>query len=374
MQYNPYIDKEDELQKAIAPVPAGPSPAEAIREALMKKYAAAQDSSGVEAAEDSSRTTDLISTLGQALSQAASANSVSRGGPAASAAPFEGMRSSAKDAIKRAVEARQGKISGALGDLSLQDQADQRAQQADDRTYNRGQDASKASIAADNQAYGRSQDVAKAVSDSEKLKLEKQRLGLDTAKTNAEIDRKAAATAARPKSEGEKSQDRTFAKNYVEWIGGGRDTAEKSLARLEGAKARLQSAINSNTTVSGNIQGRLPDIARSEEGRNIESIVKESALAAIKSIVGGGAVSDKDVENVLASWYDPTLNESENLAKLTANIEEMKNKKLAKDAQAQHFASSGSTLTGYEESLSPEAPVDPKRQRLEELRRKKAGL
>lgn len=139
--FDQFLNDEQDEPKVLRPEPeVAPQPPQdprqAIREALLAKYSQSQDTSGIDAAKESAGRTNMISGLGEALSDFASAQSVSRGGPGTDKDYYQGMRDRAKQAIQQAVEARQGKMSGVKGEMDMQNQfgVEDRAERGLDQT------------------------------------------------------------------------------------------------------------------------------------------------------------------------------------------------------------------------------------------------
>lgn len=318
---------------------------DAIRKALLEKYQATSgDTSLVDDAQERASNVGIISGIGQALEGIARSGAAPYGDKGPDLQSYQNMRNSAQQGVKDAQSAQESRQRSALQaiDINRGMEGDARgdrgeARDVENQAYTRQKAVEAAILAAKN----RDQDVGfksrELGQGDRKLDISQQEADQAAAKT------KALAAGGTALTQGQVAADKDFAKKNNDWVSGGRQTAEKSLARLTSALNELKTTQASGIeTVSGNIQGRLPDALRSKKGREIESVVNESALAAIKSIVGSQAVSDADVRNVLKSWYDPTLDESQNAAKLQSNIEALTAQMQAKNAQAKQFAQTGS--------------------------------
>jgi hypothetical protein len=95
---------------------------ELIRQALIKKFAEAQDEAGIQQAQQAAGRQNDIASLGEALSIGAGADAVSRGARGTDLSSFDRMRQAAQDKIRSAVEARQGRIKAVDNEFDMQNQ------------------------------------------------------------------------------------------------------------------------------------------------------------------------------------------------------------------------------------------------------------
>lgn len=191
------------------------TPEQAIRQQLMQKYQAAQDDTGIQKAREDAETTDLISGIGSALTQAAYADAQSRGGSGPDLSSFQGMSQKARQAIKDAVEARQGKINNVLGEVSLQkgfadaDRAAQSAQLAQDQfAFQKGQTDLQNKLSQDKLALDKDQF-------NQRLGLEKEKAGQEKILKEQELNAKMSESGKKVREQSRKeSMDLT--KQYMD--------------------------------------------------------------------------------------------------------------------------------------------------------------
>ncbi len=97
-----------------------PTQQDLIRQKILDQYNAAQDNSGVEDAQDNDKRAQVIASIGQALSTAATAPAVARGMHAPDQSLFNTLRNNSRQDVQDAIAARQNKIQGVLQDNTLQ--------------------------------------------------------------------------------------------------------------------------------------------------------------------------------------------------------------------------------------------------------------
>ena len=172
-------------------------------------------------------------------------------------------------------------------------------------------------------------------------------------KKSAELNRNADILEAKYGSEkltpGQKSVDTNYAKDYLEWTNSGKGIYEKNMARLEDAKKRLG---NPGYGVSGNLIGRLPEVMRTEESRQIQQDVRAAAQASLRATLGA-QFTEKEGERIMQFAYDPTLSAEANIAKIDAAINEIKSNADNQNAKAGQYEKAGS-LKEYKSSAPTE--------------------
>lgn len=170
--------------------------------------------------------------------------------------------------------------------------------------------------------------------------------------------------------------DRTYAKDYVDWIQGGRPDAEKSFNELAHARDRLRGysidangekvptpkedimtrALGPTGRVTGVI-GALPTIAGVDLGEMAQSIVTPGA-ADIRQVIEqtvqrslrpilGAQFTEKEGERLIARVYNPLLQPEVNSQRLDRLINMLAQAKQNKDAAAKYFETHN-TLRGFQ--------------------------
>ena len=149
-------------------------------------------------------------------------------------------------------------------------------------------------------------------------------------------------------SKGTIESDKAFGKDVVEWISGGAADSAKQIAQLKSALAELQSGSDSLT---GPIVGLTPDTIKSftESGRksiNTKEKVEEVVQRNLRLILGA-QFTEKEGERLIARAYNPSLEEADNAARVSALIKQMELAMQSKTDASQYFRENG-TLRGWQ--------------------------
>lgn len=149
---------------------------------------------------------------------------------------------------------------------------------------------------------------------------------------------------------GQQALDKNFAKEYDDWTKTGEATVDKNLQRLEEAKQKLKDSKDDLVGYSG-LQGRLPNILRSESSKTIQQDVQAAAQGSLRATLGP-QFTEKEGERIMNMAYDPTLSPQANIDKIDLAIQEIKAQKLAQNAKAGYFEKNG-TLAGFSKNDIP---------------------
>lgn len=185
-----------------------------------------------------------------------------------------------------------------------------------------------------------------------KLGIEGEKLSLDRAKLANEIkntSRKSGYT------EGQKSLDKDYAKDYNDWTSTGRTSLDKNLQRLQDAKRMLES----DGSLTGSIRGMLPDVIRNstnESAIRVRDQVRAAAQGALKATLGS-AFTEKEGERIMNQAYNERLSPAENIRKIDEAILELQTNKNNNESKAKHFQRNGSLVGLGEGSGGPELPA-----------------
>jgi hypothetical protein len=151
----------------------------------------------------------------------------------------------------------------------------------------------------------------------------------------------------RKPTEGQKTIDREFAKNISKWDGGEKAAFEKSVGKLRRARNILEKDKGALIGTSGRFEGRIPDIARSEQS----IALREDSQSAVNSILKGtlGAqFTEKEGERIMNQQYNETLSPEENIRRIDATIKELESKAKTFDNKVKYF-NDKRTVFGFEE-------------------------
>jgi hypothetical protein len=146
-------------------------------------------------------------------------------------------------------------------------------------------------------------------------------------------------------TEGQKKVDMDYAKTYSKWASEGRDTLINNMNSLDNAVDRLKKA---GTTVSGNVVGRLPDFARTEESRTIEADMNRLIVDTLRPTLGA-QFTEKENQLIRSLSYDPKVSPEANIEKIHKLKTIIDQKVKTNEKLASHFEDKGS-LVGLKSS------------------------
>jgi hypothetical protein len=158
----------------------------------------------------------------------------------------------------------------------------------------------------------------------------------------------AKATAkAKPTTEGQKTLDRTFAKEYSDYVAnGGSAQVDKILADLD----KVESLLESKKTITG-IPVRIADAAGAlsalypdaAEAKDLIGGVVQTNLRAIL----GGQFAQKEGEALLARAYNPAQPQKDNLARVRELKKQVRTAAAARRRAVEYWEENEGTLAGF---------------------------
>ncbi len=151
-------------------------------------------------------------------------------------------------------------------------------------------------------------------------------------------------------TEGQKARDKEFGKEYVRWSGGGQADAERNIAQLEQQIQRLQGEENLTGPIIG-MQPRYMATFTNPAGVDVQEQVEEVVQRNLREILGA-QFTEREGERLISRAYNPRLEETVNVARLTRLVDQMRRAADAKNAMAQYFDQYG-TLQGYKGPKMP---------------------
>jgi hypothetical protein len=170
-------------------------------------------------------------------------------------------------------------------------------------------------------------------------------------------------------SVGQSAVDRTFAKEYSDYVlsGGYSDTASQ-LSALGGVLDQLKSATKGGDRITGPVIGRVPDFVRqgiAKESLPAQQKVEQSVQRTLKKTLGG-QFTEKEGILFMQRGFDPRLDDAQNAEKLERMIGQLQMMADAKQSAMEYFEANG-TMAGYKGTLytlrngemleiSPQAP------------------
>lgn len=195
--------------------------------------------------------------------------------------------------------------------------------------------------------------------------------------SNQQKQEAAAQKELKKPTEAEKVIDREFGKEYNSYQNkGGKSKATHALKSLNTSLTALNS---DNDNISGPVVGSLHDEIRKRtypESWKTEQNVKKIIMESLKPILGS-QFTENEGKRLLSYTYDVALEEDVNADNLKKLINQLHQAKADKE-EAIAYYNEHRTLRGFEgkgqwsvdDFMQDDAPADPKRKRLEELRRK----
>lgn len=145
---------------------------------------------------------------------------------------------------------------------------------------------------------------------------------------------------------GEKAFDISASKELSEYgIGGGRGVIEKNLKLLESAITDLESgkAEDRSGGVSGMIGDRAMDLGNPKASATRDKI-RSAVQGSLKQILGG-QYTEKEGQDIFNRAYNPRLSNSENIRRVKAELDYLRDLSTSKDSAAKYFAERG-TMKG----------------------------
>ncbi len=197
--------------------------------------------------------------------------------------------------------------------------------------------------------------------DTQKFEADQQQRGLDNQFRQAQMRKLNAETnqlMQKPTdpisklTEAEKTVDKTFGKDYVDWTSGGRQSALSEINKLEGVVGRLGDKVT-----TGGLTGMLPDRLTSNDVLSARSDVQSTVMNSLRAILGA-AFTEKEGERVIRNTWNEADSTENNKARLQRLVDNLKDQAAAKDAQSNYYEGNR-TLSGYkpvsEINMSPRA-------------------
>lgn len=142
-------------------------------------------------------------------------------------------------------------------------------------------------------------------------------------------------------SEGQKAVDKDYAKDYNDWTSGGKNQAEASVAKLKGTVERLKAGKGETGASLSGLRSNLPSLFQDADFQRNDADVRSEALKLIKQNLSG-ATSDKDVERVVSTLWNPGDSTENNVARVEDFLATVEKNMAANDAKAQEYQRSGS--------------------------------
>ena len=169
----------------------------------------------------------------------------------------------------------------------------------------------------------------------------------DAIRINA-AEKAKAASVPKP-TEGQKTVDRSFGKDYNDWTSGGNEVARSEIQKLKGL-------LEPGAIDTGGLTGMFPDRITSSDVLKARADVHSSILQSLRAILGA-QFTEKEGDRILKATWNEADTPENNKARIERLVKDLESKADAKDAKAQYFRDNGS-LTGYSPGSVQAAPSD----------------
>lgn len=165
---------------------------------------------------------------------------------------------------------------------------------------------------------------------------------------------------AGPPVENTRAQDKLddqYVKSYMDWrVEGGDTDVRKMLAQLSGVMGQLKGSDDLTGPFVGNVPNFLSEIFNPEAVALRES-VEEVVQRNLRAILGA-QFTEKEGTRLISRAFNPKLQESENLARVTRLFNQMDQAAQTQDEAANYFEQHG-TLAGWVGKLPDIDDFDP---------------
>ena len=161
------------------------------------------------------------------------------------------------------------------------------------------------------------------------------------------------ARLAKP-TEGTKTMDREFAKDYNDWNSTGKSALNKNMDKLKRSRKLLADSKDDMWGTSGRFEGAMPDMLRSEQSKNIREDVHAAVQGALRATLGA-QFTEKEGERIMKASYNENLSPEANLDRIDDAIRELESNAKTMDSRASYFRDNNS-LKGWTPSSIVSAP------------------
>jgi len=154
-------------------------------------------------------------------------------------------------------------------------------------------------------------------------------------------------------TKGQERVDTETAKKITEWRSGGKTNLNASLNVLRNAEKELQDAIDSGRgfDYSGKEAkakyGASDGLISAPKGLALMDTVQSNALLGLKSVMGAGQISDRDVQNVKDMSFNLMLEPEDNLLRIRRQIQRLEQQAQDNDDLDSYMGSTGGSMSGY---------------------------
>lgn len=157
-------------------------------------------------------------------------------------------------------------------------------------------------------------------------------------------------------TEGQKSVDKDYAKDYNDFTGGGETKATDAIQKLKDWRGKLAKEDKEFFGAGGGpIAGSLPDWARDSESLALRDNIVSVANSALKATFGG-QLSDGERKALANEFYNDKLSPQQNLEILDRKIAELEGGLADQKAKAKYYEGNKGSLSGFKSQSKPAQP------------------
>jgi len=160
------------------------------------------------------------------------------------------------------------------------------------------------------------------------------------AKSQADAQDKAQAKAKEAKSEGQKSLDREFAKEYNKWSSGEGASARNQIQALKD----VSDSLAAGEVSTGSTSGLMPDALTSKSLLKARSDVQSAIMSSLRAVLGA-QFTEKEGQKVIKNTWNEQDSPQNNMRRINRLIDNLNAQADAKDNKSMYFEQNG-TLQG----------------------------
>lgn len=294
----------------------------------------------MEEATESAGNKRLMGSIIDGIAQIGTANAVARGGKGYDGSAGKILNQAADTSVSEAANKRKAMIEDYLTKKNLYESVEGQSNRLADQQITKDQHD-------DETAYRRSQDAINNQFRENEFKAKTAHnaavLAQNSANKQADLDAKA--------TEGQKTFDKEFAKDYNEWTSGGRETAQSEITKLKAVRDKLEGG----GIDLGKTNALIPDIFADSDRIGARADVESSVMSSLRQIMGAAFTENEGKRVINATWNENDTAEN-NLARLNRLIGKLESDAKAKDAKASYFEANKGSMSGYKAGGSMSVP------------------
>lgn len=149
-------------------------------------------------------------------------------------------------------------------------------------------------------------------------------------------------------SEGQKTLDKEFAKDYNDWTSGGSKIALSEIKKLSDVAKSLK---NGNLSTGG-LTGMFPDRITSDKVLKARADVQSTVMNSLKAILGA-QFTEKEGDRIIKNTWNEADTTANNMARVERLVQDLSNQAIEKNRKAKFFEQQSGSLYGYQSKSAP---------------------